>query len=119
MNHIDTIIISDLAVQYHVGVTAEERAQLQRLLVSVEIDYDFSGAAAWDDLRRTIDYYAVAQRLLHLGDGREWKLIETVAVDVASAILSEFGPVGVRVEVKKFAIPEAAHTAVRVARRRA
>lgn len=118
MNRTDAIIISDLEVRYRVGVTAEERAQPQRLLITVEFDFDFAPAAAWDDLRRTIDYYAVCQRLLKLGDAREWKLIETVAVDVASTVLSEFGPSGVTVEVKKFVIPEANHVSVRVSRRR-
>jgi dihydroneopterin aldolase len=45
-----------------------------------------------------------------------WKLIETLAVDIAQMILEEFGPRSVAVEVKKFIIPQARHVSVRVTR---
>ena len=110
----DTIIISDLEVCYHVGVPDAERAAAQRLLVSVEMERDFTAAAAGDDLRETIDYYAVSRRLLEFGNGRSWKLIEALAVEIARMVVVEFGASTVRVEVKKFIIAEARHVAVRV-----
>lgn len=112
----DTIIINELEVWYHVGVPDAERAAAQRLLLTVEMERDFAAAAAGDDLRETIDYYAVSRRLLSLGEGRSWKLIETLAVEIAEMVLKEFGAARVRVEVKKFIIPEARHVAVRVER---
>jgi dihydroneopterin aldolase len=112
----DQIILRDLEVHYQVGVPAEERAQPQRLLLSLEIDGDFAAAAAADDLARTIDYFAVSRRLLRFGDGRSWKLIETLAVDIAEAVRIEFGARSVGVEVKKFILPEARYVAVRVRR---
>lgn len=115
----DTIIISDLEVSYCVGVPDEERARPQRLLLTVEMEHDFRAAAVEDELAGTIDYYAVTQRLLRFGDGVHWKLIETLAVDVAQMVLEDFGPRRVTVEVKKFIIPEARHVAVRVSRERA
>ena len=113
----DTIALCDLAVSFHVGVPDEERAQSQRLLLTVELEQDLSPAAASDDLRRTIDYHAVAQRLLGFGQGRSWKLIETLAADIAKMVLSDFGAASVSVTVKKFIIPEARYVAVRVTRR--
>lgn len=112
----DTIVIQDLEVRYRVGVPDEERAHPQRLLLTVEMERDFTAAAAGDDLRETIDYYAVSRRLLALGDGREWRLIETLATDIATLILGEYGAKAVLVEVKKFILPEAAHVAVRLRR---
>jgi 7,8-dihydroneopterin aldolase/epimerase/oxygenase len=112
----DTIIISDLAVAYHVGVTEAERAQAQRLLLSLEIGRDLAAAVDVDDLSQTIDYYAVCQRLLHFGEGRNWKLIETLAYEIAELVRTEFLATAVSVEVKKFVIPETAYVAVRVAR---
>jgi FolB domain-containing protein len=115
----DTITITDLEVFYCVGVPDEERARPQRLLLTVEMAHDFRAAAVEDELAGTIDYYAVTQRLLKFGDGVHWKLIETLAVDLAQMILEEFNPRRVHVEVKKFIIPEARHVSVRVERERA
>ena len=112
----DTIHISDLEVHYCVGVTDTERAQPQRLLLTVELAVDFATAARTDDLARTIDYFAVTQRLLTYGQGRCWCLIETLAVELAEMLLKEFQPNSVTVEVKKFVIPEAKYVSVRTTR---
>jgi 7,8-dihydroneopterin aldolase/epimerase/oxygenase len=108
------ISIVDLEVFYRVGVPDEERAQAQRLLLTVEMESDFSAAARTDAIADTIDYYAVTQRLLKFGEGRSWKLIEKLAADIAGMVLAEFKPQGVFVEVKKFIIPEARHVSVSI-----
>ncbi|NDD39593.1 MAG: dihydroneopterin aldolase, partial [Verrucomicrobia bacterium] len=87
----DTITLTELEVYYCVGVPDAERAQPQRLLLTVEMQHDFTRAAASDDLRETIDYYAVSRRLLNFGDGRSWKLIEKLAADIAAMVLTDFG----------------------------
>ena len=106
------ITIADLEVFYCVGVTDEERAQPQRLLLHVEMFFDFSAAASTDRLTKTIDYFAVTQRLLKFGDGRSWRLIEKLAANIADMILGDFHPEGVTVEVKKFIIPQAKYVSV-------
>lgn len=112
------IKIVDLEVKLNVGVTDEERATPQRLLLTVEMDFDFTSAAISDRITKTIDYYAVAQRLLKFGEGRSWKLIEKLANEVADEVLSEFQPQAVMVEVKKFPIPQAQHVAVSLTKSR-
>ena len=112
----DKIIIKDLEVFYHVGVPDEERAQVQRLLLTVELFVDFQRAAAADDLRLTVDYFAVTQRLLAFGRDRNWKLIEKLVTDLATAILKEFSATGVTVEVKKFIVPQTRYIAARIER---
>ena len=106
------ISIVDLEVFYRVGVPDAERGQPQRLLLTIELESDFSAAAKSDSIVDTIDYYAVTQKLLKFGEGREWKLIEKLAADIADSILAEFKPSAVTVEVKKFIIPQARHVAV-------
>ena len=70
------ISIVDLAVSYHVGVPDAERAQPQRLLLTVDMETDFAAVAKSDSIADTINYYAVSQGLLRFGNGREWKLLE-------------------------------------------
>ena len=106
------ISIVDLGVLYRVGVPDEERVQPQRLLLTVEINFDFSAAARTDLIADTIDYFAVSQRLLSFGEGRSWKLIEKLATEICEMILSEFKPESVTVEVKKFSIQQARHISV-------
>jgi dihydroneopterin aldolase len=112
------ITIVDLEVFYRVGLTEEERAQPQRLLLTLDINFDFSSAAVSGRIGRTIDYYEVTQRLLKLGEKRSWRLIESVATDVADKILSEFRPENVTVEVKKFSIPEARYVSASLTKQR-
>jgi FolB domain-containing protein len=112
------ITIVDLEVFYRVGISEEERAKPQRLLLTLDIELDFSSAAMSGRIGRTIDYYEVAQRLLKLGEKRSWRLIESVATDVADKILSEFHPENVTVEVKKFSVPEACYVSVNLTKQR-
>jgi dihydroneopterin aldolase len=111
------ISIVDLDVFYRVGVSDAERAQPQRLLLTVEMESDFLKAAKTDSISDTIDYFAVTQRLLKFGEGKSWKLIEKLAADIADMILTEFKPQSVTVEVKKFVITQARHISVAVAKR--
>jgi len=112
------ITIVDLEVSYRVGVPDEERAKPQRLLITVDMNYDFSSAATSDRITKTIDYYEVAQQIIALGTDRTWKLIEKVANDIADLVVSEFHPAAVTVTVKKFPIPQAAYVAVSLTKQR-
>jgi 7,8-dihydroneopterin aldolase/epimerase/oxygenase len=106
------ITIADLELHYHIGVGDEERANPQRILMTIEILSDFSSAIATDRITKTIDYFGVCQRLMRFGDGRSWKLIEKLSHDAGEMILSEFDAVSVTVTVKKFIIPQTAFVSV-------
>jgi 7,8-dihydroneopterin aldolase/epimerase/oxygenase len=112
------ITIVDLEVSWCVGVTDEERAKPQRLLVTVDMSLDFSSAALSDRIEKTINYQTVADGLLKFGEGRSWKLLEKLAANIVDWILDEFEPQGVMVEVKKFSIPQARFVSVSMGRTR-
>src|ERR1700761_4510198 len=112
------INIVDLEVFYQIGVTDEERSKPQRLLITVEMDLDFSTAASSDRLERTINYFDLSQELLKYGTARNWKLLEKLTTNLADFILVKFRPEAVMVEVKKFSIPQAAYVSVIVTRTR-
>ena len=106
------IRISELEVFYHVGVPEEERAQPQRLLVSIDMDVEADAAVSTDDVGDTINYFEVSQALLQFGNGRSWKLLERLTVELAEMIAKQYQPVKVTVEVKKFILPEARFVSV-------
>ncbi|HEY2083885.1 MAG TPA: dihydroneopterin aldolase [Verrucomicrobiae bacterium] len=112
------ISIVDLEVFYQVGVTEEERAKAQRLLITVEMDLDFSTASMSDRVEKTINYFDVAQELLKFGQGRNWKLLEKLTANIADFIMVKFRPEAVTVEIKKFPIPQARHVSVALTRTR-
>ena len=113
------ITIVDLEVFYCVGVTDEERAKPQRLLLTVDINFDFSSAAVSDRIERTINYQTVADELLKFGEGRSWKLIEKLVTNVAERIITEYKPEAVMVEAKKLCIPQARFVSVSTGKTRA
>ena len=110
------ITIMDLEVFFRVGVSDEERAKPQRLLLTVDMEFDFSAAAMSDRVIKTIDYYQVTQSVMKYGEGRSWRLIEKLATDIADKVFAEFHPEAVFVEVKKFVIPQARYVSVSVTR---
>jgi FolB domain-containing protein len=106
------ITIVDLEVFYCVGVTEEERAKAQRLLLIVDMQFDLTSAALSDRIEKTINYQTLAEDLLKCGKGRSWKLIEKLASNIADFVLTEYQPQAVLVEVKKFSIPQARYVSV-------
>lgn len=112
------IAIVDLEVHYCIGVSEEERARPQRLLLSIDMNLDFSSAAMTDRVEKTINYQRVVDDLLILGEGRSWRLLEKLVSNIADRIMSEYEPDSVLVEAKKFVIPQARYVAVSVARGR-
>ena len=112
------VTINDLEVYYRIGVTDEERAKPQRLLVTVDMTVDFSIAAVSDRLERTINYQAVADEVLKFGETRSWKLLEKLVTNLAERIMAQYSPEEVTVEAKKFSIPQARYVSVSTSRTR-
>jgi len=112
----DKIIIRDLEVQTHVGVTAVEREHPQRLLISVAIERDLGEAGRADAESATTGYDVVINLVKQLlAQGRR-RLIEAVANDIAEVILSHQMAVAVTVEVKKFSMPGTQYVSVEIRR---
>jgi 7,8-dihydroneopterin aldolase/epimerase/oxygenase len=110
------ISLVDLEVFYCVGVTDAERAQPQRLLITVEMDCDFTSAATSDRIEKTIDYHTLAEHLLKYGEGKSWRLLEKLVANIADMVMTDFRPQDVTVEIKKFPIPQARYVSVTLTR---
>jgi 7,8-dihydroneopterin aldolase/epimerase/oxygenase len=116
MNGERIIAIQGLGVSAHAGVSDEERAVSQRLLV----DLRFAAATQPDDLNddiaRTVDYHAVSTRVAEISAERPRKLIETLAEDLAAALLAQYRLRWIEVTVRKFILPQTEWVAVSVRR---
>jgi FolB domain-containing protein len=116
MKQTAVITIHELEVFYCVGVPDEERANPQRLLLTIEMEVDAAPAAASDRIEDTVDYFQVSRDLLGFGENRGWRLIEKLASDIADHVLRAHRPLSVSVEVRKFPIPEARCVSVKLTR---
>ena len=112
------ISIVDLEVFYRVGITDDERAKPQRLLISADLNFDMTSAILSDRIEKTINYHTLAEKLLKFGEGRSWKLVEKLASNLLDMILAEFKPQMVTIEVKKFPLPQARFVSVSLSRSR-
>ena len=112
----DKIIIKDLEVDALIGVTESERAQPQRLLVTVEMERDLTEAGRRDAEGSTTRYDVVAVLIRKLVTERPRKLVEAVAHEIAETILARQMAHAVTVEVKKFSIPGTQYVSVEIFR---
>ncbi|HJR44341.1 MAG TPA: dihydroneopterin aldolase [Actinomycetota bacterium] len=101
----DAISIRDLRVKAHVGVTEEERASEQLLIVTVEVATDLRRAGSSDDLGDTIDYGRLTEDVAGLVEQSRSALLEHLAEQIASYIAAMPGVNGVTVEIAKDAPP--------------
>ena len=101
----DHISIVGLRVPARIGVTEDERAQPQTLVLNVEVTTDLARAGRSDDLEDTIDYGALVTDIAALVRATEVKLMETVADLVARRVSEVKGANGVTVEIFKEKVP--------------
>jgi dihydroneopterin aldolase len=113
----DQIHIDRLAVSAFIGVPDSERAQPQRLEISLSFPVrGVSEAAEQDDLSLTVNYFDVCETIKRVTAERPRKLLETLAEDICRAVLEEF-PVGnVELEIRKFIIPETRFISLKITR---
>lgn len=112
----DTITIRRMQVTTTVGVPEKERERPQDVEISVEMTPPAPLSFLDDDLSKTVDYYAVSRRIIEVAGEGERKLIETLADDIAEMIVDEFTVAKVRVEVRKFILPDTQYVAVKIER---
>ena len=78
-----------------------ERRVRQTVILDLEMATDIRRAAASDDLADTLNYKAVAKRLIEFVGHSEFQLVETLAERVAELVLTEFEVPWLRLRVNK------------------
>lgn len=97
----DIIFIEELRVDTWIGIYPREKAMAQTIELSLQIGVSTASAGASDDIRDTVDYAVVVQRLRAELSGRHFNLLEKLAEFVATLLLEDFAAQWVRVSVAK------------------
>lgn len=112
----DFLHIEQLEVFARVGVMEKERAQPQRLTVSITAWPDETFENLQDDIGRAVNYSAVCVAARDFVNERSDRLIETLAAQLASHLLRAFPIRQIQIELRKFVLPDAHYASVTVTR---
>ena len=118
MDTSDTIEIRRLRVHTRIGVTDEERAKTQVLLVTVRMVPGGGFTGLGDELARTVDYHAVSLAIKELAASKPRSLIESLALETADMLLVAYPLKTVAITIEKHVLPDAACVAVHLFRER-
>src|SRR4051812_10061909 len=97
----DRIALSGLRARGRHGCLPAERELGQEFIIDVALGLDIRPAAAGDDLLRTVDYGALADRLVSVVEGEPVNLIETLAERLAARCLDVAQVESVEITVHK------------------
>jgi len=112
----DKVHIEQLDVFTRVGVPEEERANPQRLTVSISFWLYQQTSDLADHIERTVNYSTVAEQTKNFLRDQSVKLIETLAEGLASHLLKNFPIQKVTIELRKFALQDAKYVSITVSR---
>ena len=113
----DKLLIHDLVAECRIGIHEWEQAKPQQVWIDLELGIDAAQAAARDDVAATIDYGRLVTVVKQHAQRKPFRLLETLAEEVAALILTEFCTPEVTVRVKKRALPGIDHAAVELTRK--
>jgi dihydroneopterin aldolase len=100
----DILFLRDFRLDLIIGLYEWERKAPQPVLIDLEIGLYDHKAGHSDDVRDTIDYGRVAERIRSSTAQRSFHLVEALGEHIAEIVRGEFGAPWVRVTVRKLAI---------------
>ena len=113
----DSVFIHNLSFLASIGVLDWEKTIQQKLELDVEMLTDIRPAADSEDLKLTLDYASVSQRLIEAAQAQHHDLLETLAEKLAALLLEEFNTYQVTLTLRKpDAVPSASSVGVRITR---
>ena len=90
MPNTDVILINGLEFYAYHGATDEEQAIGHRYKLDVRLAVDIRAASTSDRLTDTVSYADVAKRLVEIGTGTQFRLLEALAQRMADTIFADF-----------------------------
>jgi FolB domain-containing protein len=117
----DKIWLYGVECKCRIGVPREERAKPQKIFLDLGLEVSTAPAAAKDDFRLAVDYWAVEKAVRELAERGERQLLETLAEKVAAAVLNHdlrVSAVTVIARKKPAVMPRTREVAVEIRRER-
>ena len=99
--HMDIIFIDEMRAETWIGIYPREKAMAQIVEVSLQIGVSTTSAGASDDIRDTVDYAVVVERLRADLSSQHFNLLEKLTEHIATYLLENFAAQWVRVSVAK------------------
>ena len=119
MESYDSVFVKDLSARGIIGVYDWERQEKQEILVNAEIFGNLQAAGESDSIEDTINYHALALKILAYIESSQHYTVEALAENLAKLCLLEPLAVGVRIRVEKpGAVRFAASVGVEIERKR-
>ena len=97
----DIVFINELRIDTIIGIYDWERKVKQTISLDLEMGADIRASAATDAIDDTLNYKAVAKRLIAFVADSEYQLVETLAEKIAEIVLSEFRVPWLKLTVRK------------------
>ena len=97
----DIIFLHDLTIETIIGIYDWERKEKQSIVLDLDMAADIAEAAQTDAIDSTLDYKAVAKRLINFVGNSEFQLVETLAERIAEIVMKEFDVPWIRLRVNK------------------
>lgn len=97
----DIIFLSDLRVETVIGIYDWERRVRQVVSIDLEMATDIAKAASSDHIDDTLNYKAVAKRIIAFVEESQFQLVETLAERIAQIVREEFSVPWVRLRISK------------------
>ncbi len=112
----DSVFIEGLKCQVHIGVTDQERAKAQSVVLDLKLKTSLKEAGEQDQMSHAVDYARACTLAKQLVEKSTYQLVEALAESVAAVLLKEFAIQSVEVKVRKFSVPEADAVGVQIER---
>lgn len=86
----DTIYLHNIKTSSIIGILPHEQLQAQTLIISLDLETDFTQAIESDDIHAAINYAEVAELVCQFAENNSFGLLETFAGTLLEELFAHF-----------------------------
>lgn len=115
----DCLFINQLSVDTSVGVFEWEHQVLQRVLIDVDAECDFSSAEVSDNIKDAISYADVSETIVAVCTSKHHQLLEHMAARICDALFDRYAISALTLSIAKpGAVLQAGSVGIKVKRQK-